>query len=348
VPKKSVPARRVTIVDVARHAGVSTTAVSKVLRNAYGASPEMQVRVRAAIEELGYRPSAAARALRGRTYTIGLLLPDIRNPFFADVLDGVTDQLGGTGYQVLLASCCNDEAGEAQLTDAMIDRSMDGLILVAPLSSRTHLERVARTLPTVVVGRHGQSAAYDTVADDDFTGAGLVVAHLAELGHRRIAHIEHLETDPVRLREMPNAVRADGYRHAMHVHGLGEQIDIASTTYTQEGGYLGARQLLDRPRRPTAIFAGADIVALGVLDALTEAGLTVPGDISVAGYDNTTFAAFGPISLSTVDQAGHQIGRNAAGLLLDRLADRDRPTTQIKISPTLVTRRSTGSPPAVP
>src|SRR3954454_18313111 len=102
--------RRVTIVDVARHAGVSTTAVSKVLRNAYGASPQMQTRVRSAIEELGYRPSAAARGMRGQTSTIGVLLPEIRNPFFADVLDGVTDHLAGIAYQLLMAQCCNDEA----------------------------------------------------------------------------------------------------------------------------------------------------------------------------------------------------------------------------------------------
>jgi LacI family transcriptional regulator len=342
--RRSAPARRITIVDVARHAGVSTTAVSKVLRNAYGASPEMRTRVRAAIEELGYRPSAAARGLRGQTYTIGVMLPDIRNPFFADVLDGVTQQLDGTDYQLLMAPCCNDEPAEARITDAMIDRSMDGVILIAPLSSRAHLEQVAQTVPTVVVGRHGQSGVYDTVADDDFTGAGLVVEHLASLGHRRIAHIEHLETDPVRLAEMPNARRADGYRHAMAVHGLAEEIELASTTYTQEGGYLGARQLLARPRPPTAIFAGADIVAMGVLDALTEAGLSVPGDISVAGYDNTTFAAFGPISLTTVDQAGHQIGVDAARLLLDRIADRSRPTAQIKLSPSLVARRTTAPP----
>jgi LacI family transcriptional regulator len=127
----------------------------------------------------------------------------------------------------------------------------------------------------------------------------------------------------------------------MHVHGLGEFIDVASTTYTQPGGYLGAEQLLDRPQRPTAIFAGADIVAMGVLDALTEAGLSVPGDISVAGYDNTTFAAFGPISLTTVDQAGHEIGANAARLLLDRISGTVRPAAQVKLSPTLVPRRST-------
>ncbi|WP_239163575.1 LacI family DNA-binding transcriptional regulator [Paractinoplanes rishiriensis] len=329
---------------MARHAGVSTTAVSKVLRNAYGASPAMQTKVRAAIEELGYRPSAAARGLRGRTYTIGVLLPDLGNPFFADILAGIGEPLGGTDYQVLMASSCNSQAGEARLTEAMIDRNMDGLILIAPVSSRRHLQNVARTVPTVVVGRHGHSPDYDTVADDDFTGAGLVVDHLVGLGHRHIAHIEHRETDPERLREMPNARRADGYRHAMQVHGLADHIDVAATTYTREGGYTGARQLLSREQRPTAIFAGADIVAMGVFDALTEAGLSAPGDISLAGYDDTAFASFGPISLTTVDQAGHQMGADATRLLLGRIEDRSRPTAQVRLSPTLVTRRTTAAP----
>jgi LacI family transcriptional regulator len=143
---------------------------------------------------------------------------------------------------------------------------------------------------------------------------------------------------------MPNAIRANGYKQAMQAHGLGDEIDIVSTTYTQQGGYLGARKLLARRRKPTAIFAGADIVAMGVLEALKEAGLTVPEDISVAGYDNTTFASFGLISLTTVDQAGRQIGANAARLLLDRIADRQRPTAQVKLSPTLVVRQSTAAP----
>ena len=113
---------------------------------------------------------------------------------------------------------------------------------------------------------------------------------------------------------MPNAIRAEGYRQAMRDRGLGDEIDIVATSYTQEGGYLGAQQLLARPRRPTAIFAGADFVAMGVLEAVAEAGLSVPDDISVAGYDNTTFAAFAPVSLTSVDQAGRQIGGNAARL----------------------------------
>ncbi|WP_202918617.1 LacI family DNA-binding transcriptional regulator [Saccharothrix deserti] len=129
----------------------------------------------------------------------------------------------------------------------------------------------------------------------------------------------------------------------MRARGL--EIDIVSTAYTQEGGYRGAQQLLARTDRPTAVFADADIVAMGVLEALTEAGLSVPDDISVAGYDNTTFAALGPISLTSVDQAGHQIGANAARLLLERIADRHKPSAQIKLSPTLVPRRTTAPAP---
>lgn len=339
--------RRITIVDVARHAQVSTTTVSKVLRNAYGASPAMRAKVQLAIDELGYRPNAAARGMRGQTYTIGVILPDLRNPFFPDILDGLTDALSTTPYQVVIGpGGHNDEQAEERGADALIDRGMDAMVLVAPISPRSRLEYVAKTVPTVVVGRHGRSDAYDTVSDDDFTGAALVVEHLVNLGHHRIAHIEHAETDPDRLREMPNAIRADGYKHAMRTQGLADEIDIVSTSYTQEGGYLGARQILARPKLPTAIFAGADIVAMGVLEALTEAGLSVPRDISLAGYDNTNFAALGPVSLTSVDQAGHHIGSEAARLLLSRIGDRDRPSTHVKLSPTLVTRRTTAPPPS--
>lgn len=341
------PPRRVTIVDVAEHAQVSTTTVSKVLRNAYGASPAMRAKVQQAIAELGYRPYAAARGMRGQTYTIGVMLPDIRNPFFPEILDGLTDALHDTPYQVLLGpGGCNDEHAEARVTEAMIDRGMDAMVLVAPISPRSRLEHVARTVPTVVVGRHGYSPVYDTVSDDDFAGAALVVDHLVGLGHRRIAHIEHAETDPARLAEMPNAIRADGYKQAMRMHGLEDEIDIVSTTYTQEGGYVGARQLLARDQLPTAIFAGADVVALGVLEAVAEAGISVPDQLSVAGYDNTTIAALGPVSLTSVDQAGRRIGADVARLLLERIGDRQRPSAQVKLSPTLVTRRTTAPPPS--
>jgi LacI family transcriptional regulator len=342
----SASSRRVTIVDVARHANVSTTAVSKVLRNAYGASPAMQAKVREAMTELGYRPNAAARGMRGQTYTIGVMVPDIYNPFFADIINGLTKQLHGTDYQVLLGPARHEYDNEALVTEAMIDRSMDGLVLIVPTSAPAKLVSTAGTVPTVVVGRHAGNAAYDTVVDDDAAGAALVVDHLVTLGHRRIAHIEHPERTAALVASMPNTIRARGYREAMQAHGLGEHIDVVSSRYTREGGYLGAQQLLARPTRPTAIFAGADIAAMGVLEALAEAGLSVPGDISVAGYDNSVYATLGPVSLTSVDQGGHQMGGHAGRLLLERIADRHRPSTLISLSPTLIARRSTASPAA--
>ena len=341
----TAPVRRATIVDVAAHAQVSTTAVSKVMRNAYGVSPSMRAKVTAAIAELGYRPRAAARGMRGQTYTIGLMLPDIRTPFFPEIIDGFADRLAGTGYELLLGTSFCGQDAEARVTEAMIDRGMDGVVLIAPTAAQADLDRTAALVPIVVIGRHARSTAHDTVVDDDTLGAALVVNHLADLGHRRIAHIAHLEKDAVRSAGMPNTVRAQGYEQAMRGRGLAAEIDVVSTSYTEEGGYLGAQQLLDRAERPTAIFAGADIAAMGVLQAVADAGLSVPGDISVAGYDNTSYAALRPISLTSVDQGGRQIGAEAARVLLQRIADRDTASVFISTSPTLVARRTTGPGP---
>ena len=342
----AAPPRRVTIVDVAAHAKVSTTAVSKVIRNAYGVSPAMRERVTSAITELGYRPRAAARGMRGQTYTIGMMLPDLRNPFFPDIVDGFVEQLADTDYQVLLGTSFCGHEPESRVTEALIDRGMDGLVLVAPTAPRRELDRTAGIAPVVVIGRHARSALHDTVVDDDAAGAMLVVDHLADLGHRRIAHIEHRESDATLAVEMPNAVRAEGYRRAMRARGLADEIDVVPASYTEEGGYVAARGLLTRSTRPTAIFAGADIAAMGVLTAIAEAGLRVPDDISVAGYDNTTFAAAGPIGLTSVDQAGRQIGADAARLLLQRISERERSSAFVSTSPRLVVRRTTAPPPA--
>jgi LacI family transcriptional regulator len=340
-----LPRRRVTIADVAARASVSPAAVSKVLRNAYGVSPDMRARVRQAMTDLKYRPHAAARGMRGQTYTIGVMLPEIRNPFFPDIIDGVTEQLGGTDYQVLIGAGGGDPDSNARVTDAMIDRRMDGLILVGPLIRQRQLEDTARTVPTVVIGRHGKSASYDAVVDDDIMGAALIVDHLADLGHRRIAHIGHKDPGRGWPTTMPHNVRAEGYRQAMRQRGLESEIDLVSTAYSERGGYLGARQLLSRPVPPTAIFAGADVAAIGVLNAVDEAGLRVPEDVSLAGYDNTTIAALGPISLTSVDQDGRLLGVNAARLLLERIQGQRQRSVLLSLTPSLVPRRSTGPPP---
>ena len=238
--------RRVTIADVARHAGVSTAAVSKVLRNAYGVSADMSQRVRSSMAELGYRPHAAARSLRGRSFTIGLLLDNIRNPFYGDILDGVTDALAKTDFQVLVGSGGFGAQTQSLLADAMIDRAMDGLILVAPSMSRPQVMAVAKTVPTVVVGHHDTADEYDSVVDDDRAGAALVVDHLVALGHRRIAHVSATSKGG-QWKGRPEQVRSEGYRRAMHRHGLDEVVNIAGTSYSEESGYQAGRELLDGP-----------------------------------------------------------------------------------------------------
>jgi LacI family transcriptional regulator len=338
--------RRVTINDVADRAKVSTATVSKVLRNAYGVSSAMQARVQEAIAELGYRPHAAARGMRGQTYTIGVLVPDVRNPFFPELIEGISACLAKTEYQLLMGPGGSEPDSQARIAEAMIDRRMDGLILIAPIISRRQLEATARTVPIVVVGRHGRSAEFDTVVDDDLLGAGLVVDHLADLGHRRIAHIEHRDTRRGIPTTMPQTVRAEGYRQAMTRRGLAAEIDIVNSTYSEEGGYAAARELLARDVRPTAVFAGADAAAIGVLNAVHEAGLRIPEDISVAGYDNTTIAAMRPVSLTSVDQDGHLISANATRMLLERIEDKRQRSALLTMAPTLVVRRSTGPPPA--
>jgi LacI family transcriptional regulator len=335
--------RRVTIADVASHAQVSITAVSKVIRNASGVSPAMKHRVKTAIDELGYRPQAAARGMRGRTFTIGVVLPHIRNPFFADILDGLSDQLEDTGYQEIMVRGGVTRKAERKAVDALVDRQVDGIIMVAPLASKTRMEEVAQETPTVVLARHERSAVYDSVFDDDDAGAELVVNHLIALGHRRIAHITHQDNSSAQPSDLLHIIRAETYKRVMREHGLGDEIAIATTFYHEQGGYDGARQLLSRSPRPTAIFAGADQAAIGALAAVHEAGLSVPADVSIAGYDNTLLAALPNIALTSVDQDGAVMGSTAGRLLLERIEGR-MSAVRFSVTPKLVVRRSTAPP----
>jgi LacI family transcriptional regulator len=334
--------KRVTIIDVARHAGVSTAAVSKVLRNAYGVSASMQDRVRASMAELGYRPHAAARGMRGKTYTIGVLLDSIRNPFFADILEGIQAEVGPTDYQVLLGAGGYTAAGQGHLTDAMVDRRMDGLVLVAPGTPRTDVARTAADTPTVVVGHHDAGKQFDSVVHDDAAGGALVVDHLVGLGHRRIALISTTGAPGSGWTRRPEVILEQGYRDAMAAHGLTDLARVATTNYSEIGGYEAGRQLLTTGDRPTAIFAGTDAAALGVFRAAAGLGLRIPDDLSLVGYNNTAISALSPVQLTSVDQAGAQMGSAAARMLLERIEGRTRPTV-FSTTPHLVVRRTSGA-----
>ncbi|WP_327174484.1 LacI family transcriptional regulator [Streptomyces sp. NBC_01335] len=333
-----------TITDVARHAGVSTAAVSKVLRNAYGVSGSMREKVTAAITELDYRPHAAARGMRGRTYTIGVLLDNVRNAFFADILDGIRDELRQTEYTVLIGAAGFDPEDQAKTIRSMVDRQMDGLVLIAPGTARAEVLATAATTPTVVIGHHDTDDTYDSVVDADDTGAGLVVDHLAALGHRDIALVSAAGTKANQWKRTPEVVLRDGYLKAMERHGLTGHARVHHTAYSDEGGFKAGMTLLTTANRPTAVMAGADVAALGIFRAAHELGLRIPEDLSLVGYNNTALAALAPVQLSSVDQAGHTMGSAAARMLVERVEGRRDRAMRTTMTPRLVVRTTTAPP----
>ena len=328
--------RPATIEDVARAAGVSRAAVSKVIRNAYGVSPAMRERVAAAIDELSYRPRVAARAMRGSSYTLGIEIPDFSNQFFTKVLRGAAETLAGSDYQLLIAPAEAAKHEGYRALEALVDQQVDGVIAVSPLVSKSWLENVARRTPVVLFGRHHISDKYDTVAGDDERGAIEALEHLFQLGHDNIVHLtrDGLATAP--QRHTPHGVRLQTYLRVMEETGRGAFSRVVRSGEGEAFAYEVMREFLTTEEHPTAIFAGHDELALGVLHATQELGV----DISVVGYDNVPLAAHPAISLTSVDQQGEAMGARAVELLLERIRGRTDALHEM-FTPSLQVRGST-------
>jgi LacI family transcriptional regulator len=339
--------RAATIQDVADAAGVSRAAVSKVIRNAYGVSGQMRSRVEAAIEQLDYHPRVAARVMRGTSFTLGLEIPQIGNDFHSMIAAAATDVLAGTPYQLVVAPIRDPQQGDRAL-QSLVDRQVDGIIAVAPLVSSDWLETLAARVPVVMVGRHDESADYDTVAGDDEAGAEQVMEHLVELGHRRIAF---LDVDRSRRAvgksfiaptgRDPHSIRKRVYYEHMGALGLPPLL-METQGHMEEDAAAAVGPLMDDASRPTAIFAGHDTLAIGALRAIASAGLDAR-DVSVAGFDDIPIASHPLISLTSVDQQGYVIGREAVRLLLERIDGRTEPVRMV-MPVTLHVRGSTAPP----
>lgn len=332
---------RVTIYDVARHAGVSKSLVSLVLRGSQQVSAARREAVERSIAELGYRPSRAAAALAGqRSNTIGVVIDDFANPWFVELLAGLREGLAGTRFHVGVADAAlNAHLRESPVSGYLAAR-VDGLVIAAepsqppPGSAGGASSGVG--VPTVLVGRRDRGVeGADRVAADEAAGARLAVAHLRELGHRRIAFVAG---DSGSARE-----RARGYRDAMAAAGLAA-MQSHPLEADDRGGYLATRALLAGQLRLTAILAANDLMALGAWQALREAGRDVPGDVSLVGYDDTTIAATGLIGLTSVDPRSDEIGRLAAQALLARIDDPARVPGDLVVEPRLVARSTTARP----
>lgn len=327
-----------TILDVARRAGVSKSLVSMVMRGATNVSDERRGRVLAAAKELGYRPNLAAQSLvRQRSYVLGIIVSDLHNTFFADVVDGIDVAIRKTRYRSLIVSGHLAADREKEALDTLLRLRSDAVILAGPAVDIHEVAEAAEGIPLVVAGASTTHPNVASVTNNDEVGAALAVNHLVELGHRTIAHINGGTS-------AAGAQRSSGYEKAMRSHGL--PVRVIPGSFTHEGGANGARAVLDSGEMPTAIFASNDLAAIGAHSVLAAAGIGVPSDVSLVGYDNTAAARSNLTPLTTIDQPRLAIGRAAAELALDQL-ESDADVRSIVLEPTLVVRGTT-APPSTP
>ncbi len=327
-----------TIHDVAARAGVSKSLVSLVMRGAGNVSESKRRAVLDAASDLGYRPNRAAQALvRRRSQILGVLVSDLHNPFFHDAVDGIDAAAVEHGYRALLSTGHLVAKEEALAIDTLLELRVDGLVLAAPRVTSATVAAASQSVPTVVIGRSVRVAGVDSVHNDDRLGGGLVVDHLVELGHRRIAHIHGGKGAGARPRRA-------GYEAAMKRHDLEDQILAVPGAFTEEGGVDGMRRLLEVKPLPTAVFVANDFSAMGALEVLDEAGIAVPEDMSVVGYDNLRAVEYSRISLTTVDQPRYDMGSIAVKLVLERLEEGRRADRDVVLPPKLVVRTTTAPP----
>lgn len=341
------PPSAVTVKDVAARAGVHPSTVSRALNaGVRRVSPELVSRVLAAAEELGYRPNRLARALRlEHSSTVGMLIPDISNPVYAPIVRGVEDALRASGVSVLVSSTDNDLAHESELVAVMVDRQVDGLLLATATRSYPLLAGLlARRMPVVLINRSTDDPSAPVVRGDDDLGIQMAVDHLVALGHRRIAHLAGT-----------SSVTTGHHRRRAFVRALQEaglpvdQTAIVSADLFEgpvgvELGASMARELLRREVPFTAVIAANDLLAVGCYDVFKGAGMRIPEDISIVGYNDVLLVDRLDPPLTTVRYPHYEIGLRAGRAIIECIAEGANEAMSITLVPRLVVRGSTAPP----
>jgi DNA-binding LacI/PurR family transcriptional regulator len=336
--------RRPTIRDVAERAGVSKSLVSLVMRGEPMVREEKRRRVHQAADELGYRMNLAARSLSDvRSRTIGVLVADLRNPLLVDVVERAGQVFEDEGLSTLLISAvmpARPTSGpriDDRAIGALKDLRVEAMLVVGSVPDRKALAEVLGDMPVVVAAAGAEGLRADVVRNDDHLGMRLVVDYLVSRGHTAIAHLGGLGGDVA-------DERVAGYCAGMAHHGLESKIEVAESDFTEDAGYRGAARLLRGPRPVTAIAAVNDLAAVGAMSAVADAGLRVPGDVALTGYDDTFVSAIRQVSLTSVNPDSSGIGSLAAHCVLRRIDDPGRDEEEHLLPPRLVTRNSSGAP----
>jgi DNA-binding LacI/PurR family transcriptional regulator len=306
----------VTIKDVARESGVNTSTVSRALNNGYGVNDETRKHVMEVATRLNYRTNQVARGLvTGRSQSIGLVVSDIRNPFFAEVARGAEDAAYGAGRDLVL--CNSDLRAEKQMGyfDSLLAKRVEGIVMnsVAGLNRAQQDQLWAAGVPIVLLNRSTVYRRFSSVLGDNLQGGEIAGNYLIDLGHAKVGHI----TGPRTHGNLTD--RAKGFLKAFHDRGLPEP-EVVYGEHTFAGGYKSARQLLEADRKITAIFAGNDVLAFGCIRAAIERDIRIPDDLSIIGFDNVEMSQITYPPLTTIDQPKYEIGKAAIEMLLNMMA----------------------------
>ncbi|HXF70817.1 MAG TPA: LacI family DNA-binding transcriptional regulator [Thermoflexus sp.] len=332
----------VTIKDIARAAGVSHTTVSRALRDSEEISPETRARIRAIAESLGYRPNPVARALQGRrTQTIGVVVTRLSDPFHTEVVQGIERVAQAYGYGLLLSLSHEDPQKERAIVEMLAAKQIDGIIVAASRLGSRYLPLLeSLQIPIVLINSHQTGPYIYSVATDNFHGGHLATSYLIGLGHQAIAYIGN------RRGGRSNQDRYRGYRQALREAGLTWRPEwVVKGDGRVEGGEAAMRRLLEIRPRPTAVFCYNDLTAIGALKAALRAGLRVPDELSIIGFDGLEEGTYVVPELTTVAQPRQQLGRLAAEMLVEILNSRPSPR-RVLLQGMLIERESCGPPPA--
>ena len=326
--------------DIAREAEVSQATVSRVINNSTRISKATSLRVRNAMERLGYTPNNAARTLiTGRSNLIGLVVSNITNPFYPEVIEAVVATAAEEEYNVVLCNTQENRELQTSYLELLIEHQVDGAILTSSLlDSQQLLEKVtSNRIPLVMVNRTVPGFAADAVRLDNRDAGKIVAKHLFGLGHRSLAFVGGLESTST------NTDRREGFISALD--DLGVELPpshILHGEFTRESGYALAQQFMALSPPPTAFFCADDQIALGAIDAILDAGLRVPEDVAVVGVDDVPAASLRQVGLTTVRQPAAEMGRRAARLLMERIREPGGEQIDILLRPRLIVRRTCG------
>jgi LacI family transcriptional regulator len=329
-----------SIKRVADRAGVSIATVSRVFADPRAVSDTLRLRVEEAARALNYRPSRAARSLRaGTSQSVGVVIPDLENPFFTAVVRGIEVVLRAAGYTLLLANSDEDAAREREVLQTLRADGVDGIILVPINPARdAYREVLAPPLPVVAVDRSPANFRPDLVTVDNVEGTRRGVEHLFGLGHREVA----LLGGP--LRHSTAKERERGYHEAVRAAGRPLRPELVHYgDFREEGGYDGMKALMALSKRPTAVFVTNNLMTLGAFRALHEARVGIPDEVALVGFDDMPWATSLNPPLTAVSQPSQEIGSSAADLLLDRIARPERATRHVILETSLVVRASCGA-----